>query len=416
LLKDANSSLMKMDIRLERLQALMSALPHAVVIVDAKTACRMANPAFMQFIDKSAKEILAQPLEAILPDGMAKPIIPLLDRALTGERMSDWFTLASTDEEKPDLDILCQPYGKKEQGPAGLLLVFAQQRLSEPTESVLELSIEQEEAPEIELDISSGFAADSSSNETEQATEPAASSIAVESDPRLKPLCHFQAGAMGRFFDQLEKQITPPARGLYYLLKNAPADPGDQRSSISRVQQANDHIRDLLMALDRCHAVFPAANDSTTFALFEILKPVFNLVSSDFKERGIGLRLLPFSEPIQVSGSPQILSQVLLTILEQCRDTLVMVKESDSNALGGEVLMNLSVRQNQAIIAIRDNGPSFNPDVMSNDPESVENPGRALSLDLPSASVLVDEGLGGEIEVVNVIGGVEFRIKLPVAS
>ncbi|MBF0622952.1 MAG: PAS domain S-box protein [Magnetococcales bacterium] len=410
LLKEAGNRIAKQDIRLERLHALMTSLPHAVVILDTKTACRMANPAFVRFIKKTAKEILGQPLEKILPETFAEAIVPLIDQGLTGTRMKQWHTLRSSDAEKPTMDLLCQPFGKKEQGPGGLVVVFAPQHIQQVAkEPVIELSLDQEETPELDLDISPGFAREMENAPVRLQTPSEPLTVdTTESDAQIEALCHFQTGAMNRFFDQLELQITPPARDLYTMLKNGPNVPLD-------VQQANAHLRDLLMALDRCHSAFPSKSDDPVFAPFEILQPIVNLVSADFKQRGIALRLLPFEQSVEVSGSPQILSQVLLTILEQCRDTLLNRKD-EASELAGEVILSMSARNNEAIIAIRDNGPRINPDVLIKPLESQQNPERAHSVDLPTARILVSEGLDGTLEVVNVIGGVEFRIQLPIAT
>lgn len=116
-------------------------------------------------------------------------------------------------------------------------------------------------------------------------------------------------------------------------------------------------------------------------------------------------------EEICIAGFPNEYSQVILNILNNAKDAIV-----ENKIKNGVILIDIFKENDRGVVTIRDNGGGISDGILDkifNIYFTTKDEGSGTGLGLYLSRVIIEEHMGGKIEVKNVGEGAEFKIITP---
>ncbi|MCF7913227.1 MAG: response regulator [Candidatus Cloacimonetes bacterium] len=148
--------------------------------------------------------------------------------------------------------------------------------------------------------------------------------------------------------------------------------------------------------------------------MFDLNKPVndaINLLSEQYRNHGINLRLELAPEILPVYGNPFRLEQVLLNLVSNARDAVIMSK--------GEIIVRTMLKNQQIIMEVSDNGEGIAPDIIDQVIHpffTTKQPGEGTGLGL-SISYGIVKDMDGNLEIESEKGkGTTAKVFLPISK
>ena len=148
-------------------------------------------------------------------------------------------------------------------------------------------------------------------------------------------------------------------------------------------------------------------------SLFDVKSKVeetINILASQLKSHNIELNL--DGDNFNVSSFASEFQQVILNIINNAKDVLL---EKEIN--NGKIYINISRNKNIGIITIEDNGGGIPNDITSRifDPYfTTKEQGKGTGLGLYMSKMIIEQNLGGKLEVTNNAHGAIFTISLEI--
>ena len=148
-------------------------------------------------------------------------------------------------------------------------------------------------------------------------------------------------------------------------------------------------------------------------SLFDVKSKVeetINILASQLKSHNIELNL--DGDNFNVSSFASEFQQVILNIINNAKDVLL---EKEIN--NGKIYINISKNKNIGIITIEDNGGGIPNDITSRifDPYfTTKEQGKGTGLGLYMSKMIIEQNLGGKLEVTNNAHGAIFTISLEI--
>jgi len=148
-------------------------------------------------------------------------------------------------------------------------------------------------------------------------------------------------------------------------------------------------------------------------SLFDVkskIEETINILASQLKSHNIELNL--DGDNFNVSSFASEFQQVILNIINNAKDVLL---EKEIN--NGKIYINISRNKNIGIITIEDNGGGIPNDITSRifDPYfTTKEQGKGTGLGLYMSKMIIEQNLGGKLEVTNNAHGAIFTISLEI--
>lgn len=169
-------------------------------------------------------------------------------------------------------------------------------------------------------------------------------------------------------------------------------------------------INKMSTTIDDFRDFFKPHKPTEGFSLEKTIKNTLSMLDASFKHNSIAVSL-NYKEDISIAGIPNEYSHVLLNILNNAKDAIV------SRKVTGKIIIEILRKKDYAVVKIADNGGGV-PDNMIN---QVFNPyftskqnGKGTGLGLYLSKLIIEEHMGGSINVRNIKNGAEFKISTPI--
>jgi signal transduction histidine kinase len=154
--------------------------------------------------------------------------------------------------------------------------------------------------------------------------------------------------------------------------------------------------------------VFRPEKVKRAFSARTVLKETLALLDATNLQAGVLVEIEEASE-VLLFGYANDYSQLLMNLLANARQAI-----EASGAVRGKVTVRLAARDGLGCLTVRDNGGGVPDDLLGKifEPYFSTRPG-GIGIGLSMSRQLVERGLGGRIEVQNVVGGAEVTVLTP---
>ena len=219
---------------------------------------------------------------------------------------------------------------------------------------------------------------------------------------------------MGEMIGNIAHQWRQPLNALNLLLSNVQDayeyNELDKEYLYQRISKGKHLIRKMSTTIDDFRNFFRPDKDKEEFALNQAVEDVLSLVDASFKYHNIAVRVEK-REEICIAGFPNEYSQVILNILNNAKDAIV-----ENKIKNGVILIDIFKENDRGVVTIRDNGGGISDGILDkifNIYFTTKDEGSGTGLGLYLSRVIIEEHMGGKIEVKNVGEGAEFKIITP---
>jgi len=141
------------------------------------------------------------------------------------------------------------------------------------------------------------------------------------------------------------------------------------------------------------------------------VQDTLDILSASLRNNNIAVTL-DAEEEIVAFGFPNEYFQVMLNILNNAKDALLSNKIAK-----GEIRIRIARENGQAEVSVRDNAGGIPAEILPKvfDPYfTTKDKGTGIGLYM--SRVIIENNMGGQIDVKNVAGGAEFTITCPLAD
>ncbi len=154
----------------------------------------------------------------------------------------------------------------------------------------------------------------------------------------------------------------------------------------------------------------------SVFDLCEAIEKTIFLVQNNFVSRAI---IIDFryekNKKIECFGYPNEFKQVALNILNNSKDAILEQMDKNNAKSEGSIIITLSSDEKYGIIAIEDDGGGIDekylPKIFDQYFTTKDIGGTGIGLYM--SKVIIEENMGGKIEVCNTEAGAMFKIHIP---
>jgi signal transduction histidine kinase len=191
---------------------------------------------------------------------------------------------------------------------------------------------------------------------------------------------------------------------------------GDIMGQITFMSNTMDDFRDF----------FRPSKENVVFDTAVAVKDTLSLLSEHILKSGIEIDLNvggadAGTELFQLRGHPNEFKQVLLNILNNARDAIISAREAGKISRGapGKISIEISRLAGRVIVSIADNGGGIAEDAAQKIFEpyfTTKGFQKGTGIGLHISKVIIENRMGGRIEVLNSGGGAVFTINLPEAD
>lgn len=221
--------------------------------------------------------------------------------------------------------------------------------------------------------------------------------------------------SMGEMIGNIAHQWRQPLNALSLTLANLrdAQKYGDLTPDYLHEQVAfgEDIIRTMSTTIDDFRSFYRSQRERQPFALSQAVNKAVSIVQSAYQQHDIELAVRVLTDA-QVLGVENEYTQVLLNLLGNAREILI-----ERSIPGARVCLTVDANEAYAWVIVADNALGIAPDVLPKifDPYFTTRP-KGTGIGLYMSKMIVENNMGGRIDVVNTPEGAEFRITTPVAS
>jgi signal transduction histidine kinase len=223
--------------------------------------------------------------------------------------------------------------------------------------------------------------------------------------------------AMGEMIGNIAHQWKQPLNALIFLLYNI-KDHFDSneltRENLDAfVENGDKLIRKMSATVDDFRNFFKPDKKKGKFSINRIIKDSLLLVDASFRFNNISVTLNEERGKISIWGFANEYSQVILNILNNARDSIT------SKGIKGEITIDAFRENGHAVVKIKDNGGGVPEKILHKVFEpyfTTKQEGKGTGIGLYMSKVIIEDHMGGSVEVYNNERGAEFRIITPIAQ
>jgi len=222
--------------------------------------------------------------------------------------------------------------------------------------------------------------------------------------------------AMGEMIGNIAHQWKQPLNALIFLLYNIKEHfdsnelTGENLDAF--VENGDKLIRKMSATVDDFRNFFKPNKKKTKFSINRIIKESLLLIDASFRFNNISVTLNEEKDRISIWGFANEYSQVILNILNNARDSIT------SKGIKGEITIDAFHENSHAVVKIRDNGGGIPEKILHKVFEpyfTTKQEGKGTGIGLYMSKVIIEDHMGGTVEVDNTEKGAEFRIITPIA-
>ncbi|TAN48830.1 MAG: GAF domain-containing sensor histidine kinase, partial [Methylococcaceae bacterium] len=217
---------------------------------------------------------------------------------------------------------------------------------------------------------------------------------------------------MGEMINNIAHQWRQPLNALGLVLGNIKDAQrfGELTPEYLHQQEAEgrSYIEKMSTTINDFRDFFRPEKQSESFSLRQAIDGAVTLVSASFKAHGIEL-LVEHAEDLWIVGFPNEYSQVLLNLLTNAKEAILA-----RGVAQGRIAIRAAKVDGQARVTVTDNGGGIDPVVLPRLFEpyfSTKETGTGIGLYM--SKMIIENSMGGHIEVRNIPGGAEFSIVTP---
>jgi signal transduction histidine kinase len=183
---------------------------------------------------------------------------------------------------------------------------------------------------------------------------------------------------------------------------------------------AMGQIRHMSDTIEEFRGFFRTEKDRVFFSPLACINDAFRLFEPQFTSHGITVSVKNHDGADgTVSGFPNEFKHVILNLVNNARDAILELRAGCGEPDEGWITVEISTLLRTMIIDISDNGGGVPPELAPHLFEpyvttKVASGGSGIGLYL--ARMIIQESLGGSIQLVSDAGGATFRIELPLES
>jgi PAS domain S-box-containing protein len=221
--------------------------------------------------------------------------------------------------------------------------------------------------------------------------------------------------AMGEMIGNIAHQWRQPLNALGLVLANLKdaADFGelDDVKLAKTVVDGNALIQKMSATINDFRNFFQPVKEKRAFSALAQIRETIGLIEASFKQANVALELEAPSD-LQLFGLPNEYSQVLMNLLTNARQAV-----QSANVAEGKVAIRLRARDGLACLTVTDNGGGVPESLLPRlgEPYLTTKEG-GTGLGIYMSRQIVQQSIGGRLEVGNVEGGAEFTLLTPLAS
>jgi C4-dicarboxylate-specific signal transduction histidine kinase len=223
--------------------------------------------------------------------------------------------------------------------------------------------------------------------------------------------------AMGEMIGNIAHQWKQPLNALIFLLYNIKDH--FNSSELTRenldtfIENGDNLIRKMSDTVDDFRNFFKPDKKRVKFCINRIIKESLLLIDASFRFNNISVTLNEEKERISIWGFANEYSQVILNVLNNARDSIT------SKGIKGEITIDAFSENGHAVVKIKDNGGGIPDHILHKIFEpyfTTKQEGKGTGIGLYMSKVIIEDHMGGSVEVYNNEKGAEFRIVTPIAQ
>ncbi|MBF0143419.1 MAG: CHASE domain-containing protein [Magnetococcales bacterium] len=221
--------------------------------------------------------------------------------------------------------------------------------------------------------------------------------------------------AMGEMIGNIAHQWRQPINSLNLILANIQGayDFGEMTPRLmdEKVTAAQQIILKMSSTIDDFRNFFRPNKRRSRFDLMRVVREALALIEASLAAGRIEVRFQEPTAPISTVGYANEYSQVILMILSNAKDAI-----GEHRKNGGEITISFATGENMATTTIYDNGGGVPEEIRERifDPYfTTKGNKHGTGIGLYMAKMIIEEHMGGLIEVENVGDGAAFRILVP---
>lgn len=221
---------------------------------------------------------------------------------------------------------------------------------------------------------------------------------------------------MGEMIGLIAHQWRQPLNALNLLLYNIQdyfEDAELEEETLNGlIQNGIKLIKKMSITIDDFRRFFIPHKERVLFSINNTIKDALSLLKPNLTYNNISVTVTEEKDVI-VTGLPNEYSQVILNILNNAKDAIV------AKGTSGEITINVSKKNNSAIVSIKDNGGGIPKNILDKIFDSyftTKKGGEGTGIGLYISKIIIEDHMNGSIEVQNINGGSNFTITAPTTT
>ena len=222
--------------------------------------------------------------------------------------------------------------------------------------------------------------------------------------------------AMGKMIGNIAHQWRQPLNALGLVLQNLKFsyDIGELNENMmsKSINKATMLTNSMSKTIDDFRNFFKPNKAKEEFSINENVFKAIELVESTFEHHHIKLEKHFSLEEPKFYGFPNEFSQVILNILTNAKDAIF--ENKIENPL---VIVQTKIEDSNILISIKDNGKGISEEIINKIFEpyfTTKDESKGTGIGLYMSKLIIENNMGGKIEVKNDDEGAIFTIKLPI--
>ena len=222
--------------------------------------------------------------------------------------------------------------------------------------------------------------------------------------------------AMGEMIGAIAHQWRQPLNALAVQIQFMEDDYEDgliDEKYLKEYKQENMKLINFMSkTIDDFRNFFRVDKTKSSFNTKEKIEQTINILSSQLKSHDIALNLK--GDSFSVLGFASEFQQVILNIINNAKDILV-----EKDIENGEISIELIHTKSKGIITIKDNGGGIPDKIMDRifDPYfTTKDQGKGTGLGLYMSKMIIEDNMGGSLNVKNDKNGAVFTISLDISK
>jgi signal transduction histidine kinase len=219
---------------------------------------------------------------------------------------------------------------------------------------------------------------------------------------------------LGDMIGNIAHQWKHPLTRLSLLLQNLKLYKNKNKLTddifFDSLVKSNEQIDFMSKTIDNFKNFYKTDRDKNKFKIKESLNDVLKIIGTVLEHNNIRISMFD-NKNIKIFGIKNQFSQVLLNLIVNAKDALVENKINNP-----KILIKISQKNNKNIILIEDNAGGINKDIIDYifNPYFTTKKEKGTGIGLYLCRTIIEDEMGGKINVFNTQNNTCFKITLPI--